>query len=72
MPEEHQTVFADSEAHIWQDSPHHVWAKEIVEEVLRRLSIVFKALPDRFSSTIIKFSREAAALVDRFLTRGLK
>ena len=57
MPEEHQTIFADSDAHIWQDTTHHVWVKEIIEEVLRRLSLVFEALPDRFSLSLmdIKF-----------------
>ena len=69
---DYQTIFADSDAHIWQDTAHHVWIKEIIEEVLRRLSFIFKVLPDRFSSTVIRLSREGTALIDRFLTRGMR
>ena len=72
MPEEHQTIFADSDAHIWQDSPHHVWIKEIIEEVLRRLSLVFEVLPDRFSSAILKLRFSAMALAYRFSASILK
>ena len=72
MPEGHQTIFADSDAHIWQDTAHHVWVKEIIEEVLRRLSLVFELLPDRFSSAILKLRFSAMALIYRFSTSVLK
>ena len=63
---DYEVVFADTEAHIWQDSADHTWIKEIIEEVLERLSIIFKLLPDRYSYGILKFRYRMEGLIDKF------
>jgi|GEM_PF-7031407 len=68
----YEIVYADTEAHIWQNSVDHTWIKEIIEEVLERLSIVFKLLPDRYNYGILKFRYRAESLIDRFSFAMLK
>lgn len=68
----YETVFADHDAHVWQDSAIHSWIKEVALEVLRRLSIISEVLPDKFNLSLIDFKHYARELVHMILASALK